>query len=439
MKTNSVYLLLGVSLIAKILLAAFTPVFGDEAYYYIWSLHPQLSYFDHPPMVSWFISLGHMIFPAGNALALRSVFILAGFLTSIIWVRILRERGFSESLISGFLILIFLNPLLGPGSVVATPDVPMVLFWSLSYYCFLQIDSTSRRRWYAALGVALGLGFCAKYHIVIFVLSGLIYLLFKKRWAKLRVSGVALTLFFGAALSLPVIIWNAQNEWASFLFQINHGFSSDPFEWQWPVNYVLTQILLLSPFVFYSILRAAKTGRPERIFALSQLLFFFSSSLKSVVEANWPISSHLHATAHFSETGSQKFFRYSLIYWIVIYILLALFFVLPASERVRKNLINSSQMNELIPLAEKYEPLFGPSYQVSSLLSWQTQRVIPKLNGLSRHDFYDSLPESTPTTATFYALKNDYSSWPQQYDRYKKTRLLVFDKTGLELYQLSYE
>lgn len=438
MNRHPVWTLLIASLVCKILLAWITPVFGDEAYYYIWSLHPQLSYFDHPPMVSWFIYLGHLLLPAGNPVSLRILFILAGFAASVLWVRILQEAGAGEKIILGFLALLFLNPLLGPGSIVATPDVPLVLFWTISYYCFLRIESGGRLTWYSLLGAALGLGFCSKYHIVLFVLSGLLYLGFSGGWRRLHPAGVILTILSGALFCTPVILWNARNEWSSFLFQINHGFGDDGFSWSWPANYVLTQILLLSPVVFWALCR--RPGNlAHKTFSLSQLVFFFSSSLRSVVEANWPLTAHLHATANFAATATRKAFRFTLVYWLTIYLLIGVFFASPYSARVRQNLVNSAQLEELLPLTEKYTPLYGPSYQVASLLSWKTQSKIPKLRELSRHDFYDSLPESLPSAPVFYALKKDYSTWPPRYDRYRKTRLQVFDKTGLELYELRYE
>ncbi len=41
----------------RLLLAVTTPLLPQEAYYWSWSLHPALSYFDHPPLVSWGIGL----------------------------------------------------------------------------------------------------------------------------------------------------------------------------------------------------------------------------------------------------------------------------------------------------------------------------------------------------------------------------------------------
>lgn len=426
------------SLICKILLAYFVPVFGDEAYYYIWSLHPQLSYFDHPAMVSWFIWAGHLFLPTGNPISLRIMFIVAGFLVSLAWVQILRLKNFNDENIFWYLVLLLLNPLLGIGSILATPDTPLVLFWTLSYLCYVRIIQSSQLRWYTLLGVFLGLGFCSKYHIVLFVLAGLIYLIISKKILSLRPGGILLTLITGFICSLPVIVWNYNNEWSSFLFQINHGFGETQFEWAWPMGYLVAQFLIINPFIAVNLFKRS-VHLVDKTFSITQLGFFFVSSFKSVVEGNWPLTSHLHSAAHFISVSSKKYFKAAAIYWIGFYILMGVFFLLPQSQKVRKNLINSAQFTEVEPLVDEYQPLYGPSYQVASLLTWKTGRAVPKLNELSRHDFYDSLPESTPTATQFYALKNDYSDWPGKYAKYKKTKIRSFDNSGLELYQFTYE
>ena len=434
----NIYIFLIFSVLLKIAVAYFVPVFGDETYYYIWSLHPQLSYFDHPPMVGWFISIGHLFLPAGNPISLRIMFIIAGFSTSLIWILILRFKEYSDRTILLWLGLFFLNPLLGVGSVLATPDTPLVLFWTLSFYCLLRLLKSHDFKWYSMAGIFLGLGFCSKYHIVLFVLSGLIYLFLSKQLLKMRPIGVLLTIFFGAVFSLPVLIWNANNNWSSFLFQINHGFGEDGFSWAWPTGYLVAQMLIVNPFIAYSLfLRGA--GFLDRTFSVSQLLFFFSSSFKSIVEGNWPLTSHLHSISHFCETTFLRFYRFAVIYWAAFYCLIAIFFISPFSAAVKKNLVNSTQLSGILPLIETHQPLYGPSYQFSSLLSWKTQKSIPKLKGLSRVDFYDSLPESTPSTASFFVLKYDISDWPKEYDIYKKIKIQSFDNVQIALYQFIHE
>jgi 4-amino-4-deoxy-L-arabinose transferase-like glycosyltransferase len=46
-------------------LCASVPVFAQESYYWCYAQKPDLSYFDHPPMVAWLIWLGTACFGDG--------------------------------------------------------------------------------------------------------------------------------------------------------------------------------------------------------------------------------------------------------------------------------------------------------------------------------------------------------------------------------------
>lgn len=389
-------------------------------------------------MVSWLNYLGNHLIPFKNPIQIRITFIILSTLTLYIWFYILKWKNFSEKTSLIFGIIYCLNPMLGIGSILGTPDVPFVFFWSFSYLCFLKILDSKKLIWYFLLGLALGLGFCSKYIIVLFVLAGLIHIVFNKQLSKLKISGVLVTLFSGLVFSLPVLIWNYQNEWASFLFQINHGFGRDYYEIDWTLSYALGQIFITSPFIFFHLFKK-RFNNVNQIFSLTNILFFLSSSFKAVVEANWPIASYPHSIGYFVETASTKKIKYTFIYWAVIYSVLIGLLVLPFGFDLLKNQPTSKDVIELRPIVNKFAPLYGPTYQISSLLSWDNQKLIPKLSGLSRFDYYDRMPESKPTEKIFYVLKYTDASWPNYLSNYKFTQLERFDKLDLELYKVSYE
>src|SRR5213595_2825392 len=59
----------------RLIVAAFTPITFDEAYYWMWSKHLAGGYYDHPPMVAVVIRLGTML--AGDTeLGVRLVSVL---------------------------------------------------------------------------------------------------------------------------------------------------------------------------------------------------------------------------------------------------------------------------------------------------------------------------------------------------------------------------
>lgn len=45
----------------KIVYGVVVPPNGDEAYYWLWGGHLQLSYYDHAPMVGWTSAVGRLL------------------------------------------------------------------------------------------------------------------------------------------------------------------------------------------------------------------------------------------------------------------------------------------------------------------------------------------------------------------------------------------
>src|SRR5215831_14326364 len=46
-------LLIAGTTLVRLLFVASTDIANGEAYYYVWSRFPSLSYYDHPPLVAW--------------------------------------------------------------------------------------------------------------------------------------------------------------------------------------------------------------------------------------------------------------------------------------------------------------------------------------------------------------------------------------------------
>ena len=54
---RALFPLLAATFALKLLLAAFVPFSGDEAYFLIWGQRPDFGFYDHPPMVGWLLWL----------------------------------------------------------------------------------------------------------------------------------------------------------------------------------------------------------------------------------------------------------------------------------------------------------------------------------------------------------------------------------------------
>ena len=126
----------------------------DEAYYWDWSRHLGFGYFDHPPLAAWFIYLSTRLF--GDTL--RGVKFMAVF-SSLVAAggSYYLARRFVSRTSSLFLFVIIANTvvLFGVGSLIATPDVPMVLFWFLGLVFAYKAALESSRSSWAWLGLTV--------------------------------------------------------------------------------------------------------------------------------------------------------------------------------------------------------------------------------------------------------------------------------------------
>lgn len=392
-------------MVLKTILAIKLPMSNDEAYYWVWGHHPQLSYFDHPPAVGWLMWLGTFFENIGNGARLPGVWL--GHFTLLIWRKIL-EPFMNEDALCFWLVFALFSPFFGIGSLVITPDVPLLFFWSLSLLVLLKLVDHGDARHYAALGATLGLGFCSKYLIVLFVPTSLIWLAVSGKWRKIRWPLVLITIVVGVVFCFPVLWWNYKHEWASFLFQLDHGLKEKNWSISIPLEYLGGQILILFPIVAWMALRRRETREASflHFFGWIPLAFFFYTSFKARVEANWPLMGHppLIALALLNAPGS-KWLKATIAIWAFVLIGLVVEVNqhwIPVDERVLKT-SEFKRFDVFMDLPAKHEGNFYlGSYQAAATVSYRLRRQIYKLNGANRRDFYDFLPQSMPKGDTFY-------------------------------------
>ena len=280
----------------------------DEAYYWYWGLHPSLAYSDHPPLVAWvmafFTALG-----GDTELFVR----LGGFLLSAAALFFLWDtaRTLFPSVreLAGDVLLAFNATLLFPaGSIVQTPDTPMLFFWAAAAWCGSRIVTGGPGRWWYGWGAALGLGLLSKYTMILLVPCTFGFLLFcpsLRHWLTRKEPWLGLVVAFG--IFSPVLYWNWQHDWLSFTYQLRQGFS--PKQKAVPLKLleylggqagVVTPILFLL-FAAYSVkaLRIhLEKGNSAYLYLLMTswpvLAFFgFSTAMGKVAEANWPAPAYI--------------------------------------------------------------------------------------------------------------------------------------------------
>jgi len=194
----------------------------DEAYHYLFAVHPDWSYFDHPPMLAVVESIG-LILTGGSTstLALRLGFI--GLFAGSTWLMArLASRFFGPW--AGVLAAIGLNVSAyhtAAAGAFALPDGPLLFFWLLTLDRLASaFENPEKTGPWVGVGLAWGCALLSKYHAVFLPAGAFLYILLEPRVRRtLFKPGPYLAVVIGLLVFSPVIAWNAAHGWASFAFQ----------------------------------------------------------------------------------------------------------------------------------------------------------------------------------------------------------------------------
>jgi dolichol-phosphate mannosyltransferase len=204
-----------------------------------------------------------------------------------------REAALAALLLAQGLPFFFLAGLL------ITPDAPLTAAWAASLY-FLEralVGEKASSWWFA--GICLGLGLLSKYTILILGAVACAYMLWdrdaRRCWRRLPPYGAAL---LALLIFMPVIVWNAQHEWASFVFQTSRRLIEAP---RFSMHKLLASaLILMTPTGVLAVIYALKSRpaadcastavRAHRLLMLAILLplaIFLIFSLRHEVKLDW--------------------------------------------------------------------------------------------------------------------------------------------------------
>ncbi|WP_316189451.1 glycosyltransferase family 39 protein [Bradyrhizobium sp. SZCCHNS1054] len=283
--------------VLRLVAAAMTPITFDEAYYWMWSKHLAFGYYDHPPLVALVIRLGTML--AGDTeLGVRIVSILLALPMSYAVYRTAEILFGSVRVAASAALLLNVTLMAAVGTMIVTPDAPLLVASSFVLFCCAKVLETERGAWWLGVGVAAGLALAAKYTAMFFGVAILIWLVavpklrhwLRSPWPYLG-GLVALVIFS------PVIIWNAEHQWVSFIKQLGRARIED-FRPSYIAELIPTQFAFATPLIFilgvmglYALL-ARKVGEASSRVLVSAMVwvivaYFIWHSLHARVEANW--------------------------------------------------------------------------------------------------------------------------------------------------------
>jgi 4-amino-4-deoxy-L-arabinose transferase-like glycosyltransferase len=286
------------SLVAlRLVLAAIVPLSFDEAYYWLWSKHLSGGYYDHPPAVAFVIRLGTAI--AGDReLGVRLVSVLLALPMSWAVYQAAKILFASVSLAASATVFLNATLMVAAGTIIATPDAPLMLAASLLLYGLAKVLKTRSGTWWLAVGVAAGIALLSKYSALFFGAAIVLWLLLVpelRRWL------LTVWPYLGGAIAValfsPVLVWNAQRNWASFHKQFGRV-RVDEITLRYLVELVPGQVGLATPLVFLlgvagllAMLYGRGGDRPTRallgLMIWPIVVYFAWHSLHDRVQANW--------------------------------------------------------------------------------------------------------------------------------------------------------
>lgn len=290
--------------ILRLIFAVFAELKYEEAYYWCYGAHLDWGYFDHPPLIGWLTYFAsNWIGQTELAVRVPAILLFAGTLT-LLFKLTAKMFGSKTAFITCAAACCL--PAFEWYSMMMLPDAPLLFCWSLGMYYGYRVISEERPIWWWMVGLATGLGLLSKYPALLIPLAPILYAVLHKRLkllGNIHFAGAVLT---AALLFSPVLYWNAQHEWCSFVFQGISRFSdakttdfTNRFGGTW-----LNQMLILSPgglcLIIWALWRAWQRRAEQAVaYLLCSALPFFGLiagvSCIRLVQMNWALPGFLAA------------------------------------------------------------------------------------------------------------------------------------------------
>ncbi len=269
----------------------------DEAYYWSYAQHMDLSFLDHPPMTAWLIWLGTTVL-GNNEFGVRIGAFLCGLVT-MGYLYVLARNLYDKSTGMRTVLLLAVLPLSFASGILMTPDAPLLAAWAATLYYMERTLVAGRSSAWLGMGVAFGLGLLSKYTLGLLGIAALLFVILDptaRRW--LRRPHPYLAAALALLLFSPVIVWNSEHQWVSFLFQSQRAKGIGD---QFSLHYLfLHMLILLTPVGLLAAILALLPGSDRddgqyarrrrlfvRIFTVVPLAIFFCLSLFGSPKFHW--------------------------------------------------------------------------------------------------------------------------------------------------------
>lgn len=391
----------------RFLLLPFMGLMPQDAYYYLYGQNLSLSYFDHPGMIGYQLRLFTDVFGQSVFVIKFSDFIISSLTIYTFYKLALKFTGSYRANIATLLLTstLFISIL----SFNSTPDVPLLLFWTLSVL-YLYKAIFEEQKWFWILGgITMGLAFDSKYTALLLQIGLLAFFAFSNKYRKLLLSPwLWCCLLISVLVTAPVWIWNYEHDFVSFLFQSTQRTGSIS---KFKINFgyffgaIGHQLFLLIPILFgvfwFFTCKYIKRAVTTLKLPSAKILFLFAFFVPTFVgffcltpiywvKLNWMMPSYITGIILASFFISKKLIKYQLIFSIVLHILVALevvFYIVPIKSD--DTWVGWKELaNETTHLQEQYPNTFifsNDNYKTSACLNFYLDEKVYAQNVIGKH------------------------------------------------------
>ena len=286
--------LLVLTLAFRFWLAAAFPITGDEAYFIWWGWMPDWGFYDHPPMIGWWLAALSAVSKTEWWLRLPVIVQPALLAMAVHWALPKLMPGVGEQRRLWAATLVLLAPV-NVWNVFITTDTPLIYFSVLSGLAWIRAAQDDSRRWYFAAGLLLAGAVLSKYFAAILGFAYLVDVLRRRR------SGAVSGLVIAYACTLPALAlmawWNSAHCWPNYMFNFVNRHGDAGWSLKTPLLYAVTLIYVLGPPMLWLAWKnrrnaSADSSIPVALGTLAWLPFLLFALLSGVkqIGLHWLLS-----------------------------------------------------------------------------------------------------------------------------------------------------
>jgi hypothetical protein len=249
-RTAVIILLVG--FLVRLVIAIWLNPGFDEAHYYLYTLHPDWSYFDRPPLVALTTGIGVWLTGQVSQFTIRIGTLLL-YTGSLVFLYLAALRLYTLQIAINTLAIASAIPIFQIAfGTLTSPDTPLLFFWAISLWLATQefFDYRAYHPSYrlTLLCLTVGLACLGKYDGLILGLGLIGFCLFSPHYRRaLRSKWFLIGIPIFLLTISPILFWNISHDWASLRFQSGYGLPSSGYQIDRVMSTLLFELLYLFP------------------------------------------------------------------------------------------------------------------------------------------------------------------------------------------------